>query len=735
MSAKTENLEGFGIPATPIERVLGTFDHRLTIFDQQVRALNLAHRLHTAKVIPDTSKPVVVIGGGIAGLTFAAGCIWLGQPVVLVERQPVPCHLQRGCDIRWVHPHIYHWPRAGAEQPYAGLPLLSWVEGTASEVARQIVAQWEKLAAVADQQKLLTEFYSASHQFLRDDKTQVEIQGSCRNKSIRVCMEPLRVVYAVGFGVEESHSSLKPHSYWENDSFNQLMPDHPQGSMIRWLVCGMGDGGVLDLQRLCIESFRQGRVVEELFADQRPLVNELRDIDEECKDSADSLYKKLDQMRIDKKFETVDERLRDRRRKDTAIILNGRIKAFPDAFDQSRASFLNRFVLHRLYALNAFEYVPGEIWRIERHRSHSGRCYRATVVHQTKHTAVYHEFDKIVIRFGTRRNVWLEEAGYGHCETLKRHIDGVKSFKIEWVPGWWSLNVNKELLIKWRPPAGPGVEVKADQREYVAPVTEAIATAFVSTVAGLLGEKTDPGKRYRITLHRVVPLNGHLVVQQIAGYAGTRPDDTPGVSSTAVSPDVEGSATQLGTVGRIFDINHLTIGLCVRSRRPCLLRSKIKGPEESTDLKADMEKLFITPSHARHMKSTVRSVLTIPMFSATKKLNDYPRPNLVFYADSDECETFTPDVMKHLHLACASFCKYLDAIAAQTDGNYRIIEWDSSNIGKIKLDPPEKSIQDLTTYVNNHKAYGSLLKADNTPNIDNLKFKFVDEVDVVPRTP
>lgn len=94
-------LEGFGVDSHPNELVLGTYDRHVTVYDQQVKSLNLAYRLKSHGVIPN-SDPIVVIGAGVAGLTFAAGCIWHGQEVHLIEKQWVPCHLQRGCDIRWL---------------------------------------------------------------------------------------------------------------------------------------------------------------------------------------------------------------------------------------------------------------------------------------------------------------------------------------------------------------------------------------------------------------------------------------------------------------------------------------------------------------------------------------------------------------------------------------------------------------------------------------------------------
>lgn len=735
MAATTPiTFEGYGIDAAPNELVLGTFDRRLTVFDQQVRALNLAYRLKVGGIIPDKSKTLAVIGAGIAGLTFATGCIWLGQRVILLEKQPVPCHLQRGCDIRWVHPHIYHWPRPGSEQPYAGLPLLSWMEGTASEVARQIVAQWDRVATFAAKLGLLDEVYSAHHRFLPESKTKLEIKGSRGGSPFQLNLDATRVIYAVGFGVEEGQGGLKAHSYWENDSFNQLLPDHPPGKTIRWLISGTGDGALIDLQRLCIESFRQGRVIQDLFEKQKPLVVELRKIAEEIDAHGLPIQDRLDAMDAEGKFETVDARLAHRRRKDTTVWLNWRSTGFEEALNKSRASFLNRLILHRLYKMRAFEYLGGELWHVARHREQRKTSYRTTIVDISAHCSKHWEFDRIVRRFGTRKRVWLEQAGYGNCEELQSQVESLRiKLGAEWDPGWWSLHAHLPLLKAMLGRAPMDEKVQSDPREYVTPVTEAIATTFVRTVAGLLSRHGPSEKKFRITLHRVVPTNGRLRLQQIAEYAGTRQDDTPGVSSVSIE-ESEGSAMQFGTVGRVFDVNHLTIGLCVRRRLPCLLRSSLPPREEAKDLRQDMDKLFLDASHARHMVSSVHSVLTIPFLAAAVTVSGLPCVNLVLYADSDEKKFFTHAVMDDLYRACCSFRELIDSIAMRDDGNHRVVEWDWEGIDAATIIPHDESVKDLKTLSTTAADYGQLLKSDNELN-DELKFQGVDAVDVVARTP
>src|SRR5260370_36856138 len=121
------------------------FKSGVTVFKQQVRALNLIYALDHFSGEALKEGPIAVIGGGVAGVTAASAAAALGREVHLFEQRPVLCHLQHGCDTRWLHPHIYDWPQPGSDDPYAGLPILNWKEGTAATVAEQIMTEFEEI--------------------------------------------------------------------------------------------------------------------------------------------------------------------------------------------------------------------------------------------------------------------------------------------------------------------------------------------------------------------------------------------------------------------------------------------------------------------------------------------------------------------------------------------------------------------------------------------------------------
>jgi NADPH-dependent 2,4-dienoyl-CoA reductase/sulfur reductase-like enzyme len=89
--------------------VLGSYETRVTIYSQQIRAFNLAYALASVGQLGANSR-VAVVGGGVAGVTFAAAASRMGGTVVLFERRSQILHLLRGCHTRHLHPNVYDWP-------------------------------------------------------------------------------------------------------------------------------------------------------------------------------------------------------------------------------------------------------------------------------------------------------------------------------------------------------------------------------------------------------------------------------------------------------------------------------------------------------------------------------------------------------------------------------------------------------------------------------------------------
>lgn len=717
-------IDGFGVESYPDELVLGTFDRHLTVYDQQIKALNLAYRLKANGIIP-CEKPIVVIGAGIAGLTFAAGCVWHDQKVHLLEKQVVPCHLQRGCDIRWLHPHIYHWPTGGAEQPFAGLPLLSWSEGTASEVAHQITKEWDRLALAGTSCRLLKQVYGATVAVHRTPELRIEWSGwvaSEKSRRREPLFAPRLVVYAVGFGIETTPDGQNTHSYWENDSFNQLPPGS-NDEQVKWLISGLGDGALVDLQRLKIESFRQGRIVRELFADHPQLVKCIRDSSVFANPT--TFTELMDELDGKGFCDAVDKLLEDRLREDTLVTLHGRKQSFADAIKNSQASLLNRFMAYRLYRLEAFSYQPGTLGDTSEVDGNEGEAKKKKVTFESEGASSEGEFDQLVFRHGPNRFKWLEEAGYPACIALKEAVKD-KSSDQEWDPGWWASNVGTSFQKK----IAPGSDGFMPPREFVSQMTEAIATTFVKAVGGMLRNyAASSDDKFRVALHRVIPLNQLLRYQQISAYGGTRVDDDPSESSLLERTEGDSSATQKGVVGRIFHLNHLAVGLCVRGKRPYLLRAR---KSDGADLRNDMSKLHMSESDARSMKSTVTSIAVVPFYSTGWDTPDGFMTSLVLYVDSDSPTFFSRNVMNVLAATAFSFKEYIDEVSTNSHDAMQVVEWDTAGATLDELTFSAKEVRGLATLESNSNAYGDLdtfIKGPTDVSSTALTLKSVKVVD------
>ena len=148
-------LERYRLPGTE-GFLVGTFDTGITVLSQQVRALNLVWALIESGQVPlddvqdeltekqTTRQRIAVVGGGFAGLTVAAGLLKkrVNADITLFERRDTVLPLQHGSDSRWLHPHIYDWPKRGSEAYSAALPLMNWTASRASDVVVQVLRGW-----------------------------------------------------------------------------------------------------------------------------------------------------------------------------------------------------------------------------------------------------------------------------------------------------------------------------------------------------------------------------------------------------------------------------------------------------------------------------------------------------------------------------------------------------------------------------------------------------------------
>jgi hypothetical protein len=607
--------------------LIGSLDSGVTIFNQQIRALNLIWALDRTYRLRSASA-IAVVGGGIAGLTAAMALrkIFSLDPdparrtITVFEKRSVLCPLQRGCATRWVHPHIYDWPKPGSTNPSAGLPIMNWREGRASDVATTIIGEWE--AKQPDEPKVdewrnlryikihhaAKEVEWVGEQFV-DGSTSPQVRGDKQKFDI--------IILAIGFGEECPSSKYPVVSYWRNETHGQ--PDL-SGRQQRYLISGTGDGGLIDLLRLRIADFREDQIGLQLAPEREPrykAIQELRNAyyegplaqRAELFDRARDLGRKFDLIHVIKK----------RLRADTVASLqikNG--QRVSDAFG-GKSSFLNRFLVSLLFEAGGFSPRFGDL----------------------DSSVDMDAFDGVIVRHGTNNLDHLKSIFSEDISKLlttlqeKRAGTSVPQNIGFWETGW---------PLDRKSGSGPG----SPKRDYVPEATIAVSSAFVSALAPVFSR---PGSSYRATLHRVVAMHGRTEVhlQQIAHYHGPRAGNGSGV------------------VGRLFKVQDAAIGLAARTGRVLMTQALDQSDDESRRLLCeDMRHLNGDGWDPQRMASDVAAVFACPLI----RLIDSGSKGIatrevvaVLFADSTEARAFDEETVTEIVAACEEFGRYLQRVA------------------------------------------------------------------------
>ena len=260
--------EYFEVPAPEFKDVyvLGSFAGKVTLYSQQVRALNLIFALHESGKLLKNAE-IAIIGAGAGGITAAAGAAFCGAKVTVFDELEGPLELQRNNRQRWIHPHIYDWPHfhlsaveaTGGDE--ARLPLLSWSAGYAANVASEIIRQWEFIESAYP----IDTHWSVDKAEIRKHKGALQVRWLGRDTSSRE-QSFSHVILAVGFGLEPERSCSD--SYWAEDDIDGSFKK--RNVPLSWLISGCGDGALTDLMRIYIHRFRQDEMMN-LFAGARSI--------------------------------------------------------------------------------------------------------------------------------------------------------------------------------------------------------------------------------------------------------------------------------------------------------------------------------------------------------------------------------------------------------------------------------------------------------------------------------
>lgn len=644
--------------------IIGAYDKGITVFSQQVRALNLAWALiEDGEVNLDTEcdlkavrsdpfrKQIAVVGAGFAGLTIAAGLFKKGvnADITVFEQRDTVLPLQHGSDTRWLHPHIYDWPQLGSEAFSAALPVLNWTANRASDVVVQILNEWRNLFAWPQEQPKKTrsgppsiKVYcntsylqisecAATSDTVDDFPLTIEWIGEERKWCEPAVPEDGKpspkgtsqgfhiVVLAVGFGLETGTRN----SYWRNETLAQ---PHLGEARSTYIVSGAGDGALIDLCRLRIAQFRQDRILAELFHDRPRLVARLREIHQSREEGLGEIPTVWQDD-----FDGADEvlgLLRKRLRQDTTVILRVLQPSFTKLFTNQQVSFQNRLLAYLLYRCGAFTLVGGK-------KDNSDLDQLAQEHGVPK--------ERIIIRHGTQKKegfarILPKRLGDEVVEYIDEPSPHHQTDAACWPGGYFDMPGMRQHR---DPGYRPTEQMRRYWRkEYLPSPTEALAAAFCSAVAGFLIEATQPSSRLRVTLHRRLISSDETVLQQCCAYHGFH-------------------VRRPGQAGRTFPSSTGTIGAAFT------LQSIVYTRRNATKLKLseDMKKMRLSPE-AQKISSEVASVAAIPLLGeAVDSAAKDPVVLAVLYVDSYDRNAFVEATLLKLVGMCEQFLQSLLEVA------------------------------------------------------------------------
>lgn len=668
-----ELLNLYSLPGSPIFCV-GTFDKGITVLSQQVRALNLTWALVEAGELGlgdslDAGQPgsgtsrkkIAIVGAGFAGLTLAAGLLKkrVDADITIFERRDTVLPLQHGSDSRWLHPHIYDWPRPGSEAFSAALPVMNWTASRASDVVVQVLKAWRLVAAgpqaaptgtTSDPPKVEV-FCNTRHlqisRTLQPPSVDIEWIGEPRDSADPAIPRadsagPVGesrafdlVVLAVGFGLETGNGP----SYWRNETLAQPQLGEARNT---YIVSGSGDGAMIDLCRLRISQFRQDRILADLFNNHEAFIGRLREIQQSpnAGPTFEGLSALWEEDGVQDDAREVLDRLRHRLRQDTNVLLRVRKRSFANLFEDKRVSFQNRLLAFLLYRCGAFTPV----------RADDDAALAALA---TEHGVTR---DRIIVRHGTEKCEGITDILAEDLHDLvEQAFKNPSGHQQPDAPAWTGGYFDMPGLTQGARAAGARAadELKGHWRsEYLPGPVQAISAAFCSAVAALLANGADPNTRLRVTLHRTLQMGSEVVLQQCCDYQGLGRFGGGRAGRTFPSHN--------GTIGAAF-----ALATAVRTR---------KGARR-VDLEADMQALSLNDA-SQGMAGEVSSVAAIPLLcrpnlAAPEEPDDDPGRSGaqkdvvgILYLDSYEDDAFLDETtMGQVRSMCSAFLEVAPTFA------------------------------------------------------------------------
>ena len=673
--------------------IIGIYQDGITVYKQQMRTLNIFHALVEQKIICFGSDfSIAVIGGGIAGVTFAATALKSNISVTLFEKEADYLHMQEGCDTRKIHPNIYEWPDPGSTFPNARLPVLSWTHDTASNVVKQIVNglnDISRLIKASEHEQgpaLFNEYKKSKIESITDPSPKTHNKFTIVHGSPKIKCYANLIIYAVGFGVEVDLDGSDAPSYWRNDALSQSILN----DWHRFLISGTGDGALIDLCRLKIHNFSYERILELLKSDTKKyhaLTFKLREIKKRGReklassggippDYYDIEFNLLEENYYKYFYEAISQDLVH----ENYVIIHSR-RPIENALDFERISLLNAFMAYLLKRDNQFEYRQGELTRI-------GAIYSLNGV-------PIDDVDQFIIRHGTDKTRVTEGLTLSVSEKKSLETLEGKQKKAAQIDNCWSFDSISRCFKAGSANPAYAVLPYLKRSEYLTPDTKAICLSQVMILAKTISRFHKISKHFRLALHRVTRFDDRNYFQQITPYQGSK------------------KMEDNGCYGNVHDVDHGVVGQAIVSGKPVMIVNT-------------NEQEFARLSRALHLDKvrdhavTPKSFLAIPIVAPVKPSN--LATNLVFYMDADEIDFFDrAEIFEVIVSSLSGMVEYIE----------KMIEHNMIAMSELEFTPAIISGFEPATIVDN-ECFLDLEKGDKSyPTKTNLKFKEFYSFDII----
>lgn len=587
--------------------ILGIYQTGITIHNQQIRALNIFYCLTMlGKIKPDTS--IGIIGGGFAGVTFAAAALNFKAKVTLFEKMDMLLPLQTQCKTRPIHPNIYDWPLKHGENRSTDLPVLNWTAGETHDVVVDVLKQFKEIEQIYQERGLEFSQYYLEKTSTRKIKS-IDLDKKSNTYDIIDGDGNLSrceiIIYAIGFGLEISQ--YEPSlSYWQCMTLAQANLYQE-----KLLITGLGDGAFMDVIMALVHDFNYDDLLSAIHNSERKntMLSLLQDVRTdffkmqrgELKGVAtiqkDFVYNRFSGNEPYFAHIIANLKIRDR-----DIVFNGKMP-LNEIFDLKKVSVLNALLVFLLK--DKFNYIQDE--------GIYDKDARCLVLNSKKELT---EGRKTYFRWGTDRKKLLKE--------IPGLEERIKSSGIE--------KLQKESLHD-----GSHVQLLANCNDFynlfrkglnsdIININGNSLQFFETWVASLSAsiKNIKPDCNFRLTIHKFYLENGNRpYYRQIAPYYGS---DVSGIH---------------GGYGRVFEWSLGSVGYAILKGKPTLmLRHQNEGAYLDSLNYLNLDKKITAYTHSPKKCMFSLPIMAYKDLESGDHSSDDRLTNFVLYLDSEMTDFF-----------------------------------------------------------------------------------------------